>query len=144
MRTHGITLRIAVLLIGAACSTKHKTEITDKAFDDAGRRKEMLESTLRVLDDHPDYVDEMFVLVLRHPRTLDRLLGDTARHLDDPGFAHRTAGHLAEHPRGLREVMIQALDASKGRPDAEHAIVDAVKARTSTAKDMLKDVIKGS
>lgn len=129
----------AVALAGAACSPEGKAEITDQAFDDPGRRTEMLEATLRVLDAHPDYVDELFQLTLRHPRTLDRLLANTARGVEQRELARRVAGHLTAHPDGLREVMIATLDAARDRRKAQGAIVDAMEARAPQAAVYLVD-----
>ena len=121
----------------AACSTSSKAEITDKAMADTERRQEILEATLRVLDENPAYVDELFQKTLRHPRTLERFLANTARGLADKKLAERVSAHLVAHPKGLRQTMIETLDAAQKHPDAQLAIVDAMEARAKIAAKFL-------
>jgi hypothetical protein len=132
-------LYVVFFMLAAACSTSSKAEITDKAMADDERRQEILEATLRVLDDNPAYVDELFKKTLRHPRTLDRFLANTARGLSDRELAERVGAHLTQHPNGLRRVMIETLDAAQKRPDAQLAIVDAMEARAKIAAKYLVD-----
>jgi hypothetical protein len=130
------------LVLLAACTTKGKTTITEEAFERRETRREMMEATFRVLDKHPAYVDEMFAIAQRHPRTLDRLFADTARNLDKPELSERVAKHLAAHPPGLRQIMIETLDASKGNAEAEKAIVSAIQARPGRTKALTKRLAK--
>ena len=103
------------------------------------RRREILEATLRVLDKHPSYVDEMFEISLRHRRTQDRLFANTARGVVKVDLARRVADQLVAHPDGLEQVMRQTLLAAKDKPEAQKAILNAMK--SDQAKDLLKDVI---
>jgi hypothetical protein len=114
---------LCILVLG--CSTKQKAEITEEALSDPGRRHEIFESTLRALDEHPDYVDEFFNMALKH-RTMDSFLESTTRGLTDRAFARRVGEHLAAHPPGLKVIMIETLEASRPKPAAHTAIVDAV------------------
>ncbi len=134
------TLLIAVLtVVVAGCSTNAKKEITEAAMDDRGRRLEIMEATLRVLDENPRYVDEFFSLAMRHPRALDEFVAETAARLDDQALAERTARHLAAHPASLRRIMIETLDAAQRRPRARAAIADAIEARAHLAAGLLVD-----
>lgn len=99
----------------------------------------MLEATLRVMDEHPEYVDEMVRLTLRHPKTLKRQFEATARALSDEDVARVNAEALVDHPRGLERVQIATLDAAKDKPKARRAIVDAMQQRSDIAADMLVD-----
>lgn len=130
---------IALTLLVTACSTHGKTEITEKAMADDDRRAQIIEATLRVMDQHPEYVDELFRQTRLHDRTLDRLLADTARGLARPTFARLVAEHLVDHPEGLREIMIQTLDAARNKRDAQRAITDAVAQRPDEVAQYLKN-----
>lgn len=63
------------LLAGAAasigCGTTGKQGLIDESMRNPGLRHQSLEATLRVMDLHPEYVDEMYPMVRqRHPRTM--------------------------------------------------------------------------
>jgi hypothetical protein len=118
-----------IVVLVAACSASQKRPMVATALDNEETRIESFEATLRVLDAHPEYVDELFARALKHPATLDRLLEDTARELASPDLAKRTARHLAAHPAGLRMVFIHTLDEVRDRPAALDAMADAIEAR---------------
>jgi hypothetical protein len=125
------TAKILVLFAIAcgACSPAQKQPAVATALDNAEMRHESLEATLRVLDEHPEYVDEMFELSLRHPAMLDRLLRATALQLKDPSFARRVARHLANTPEALRMTLIATLDEVENRPEAAQAAARAIEER---------------
>lgn len=124
-------------LAATACHAKQKAVATDEMYSDPGRRAEMLEATLRVMDEHPEYVDEMVRLTLRHPKTFKRQFEATARALSDDDVARMNAQALVAHPRALERVMIETLDAAKDKPAAQRAIVDAIQQRSDLAATML-------
>lgn len=128
---------IAVVALSLSCSTKQKADVTEATMQDRGRRSEMLEATLRVLDDNPAYVDQLFQLTLEHPKTLDRFLGNFTATLHDEDLAQRTARHLTNHPRGLRQVMVDTLDAAERKPEAREAVVDAMQDRAWVASKIV-------
>src|SRR4051812_13361305 len=128
---------LVVALLATACSTKQKTTATDQMYDDPGRRAEMLEATLRVMDEHPEYVDDMVRLTLRHPKVLKRQFEATARALSDDDVARLNAEAVVAHPRGLERMMIETLDAAKDKPAARRAIVDSMQQRSELAASML-------
>ncbi|HUS31207.1 MAG TPA: hypothetical protein VMZ53_22005 [Kofleriaceae bacterium] len=127
----------AILLLVTACSTKQKASITDEAYSNEGRRRELFEATLRVLDENPDYVDELYKLTLRHPKTLQRQFEATARSLSDRDVAERTAAALVNHPKGLEQVMVATLEAASDKPNAANAVVDAMQKRADIAASLL-------
>jgi hypothetical protein len=130
------TCVISMVLVG--CTTKGKTEVTDTAFDNPETRREMLEATLRVMDAHPEYVDELFELSLAHPKTLDRLFSDTAERMGtDEKLAKRQAERLTAHPRGMNRVMVATMDMLPDRPKAQAALVDAMEERAPIAAAVL-------
>ena len=133
----GSLLVLLVCTLPTACSTRSKSEITDSAMKDDARRAELIEATLRVMDEHPAYVDELFHATQRHPRVLDRMLENTAVANADQPMAARVAAHLVAHPEGLESVMIATLDAARSHQHARAAIVGAINARAGTAAELL-------
>lgn len=107
-------------------------------MSDPGRRAQIMEATLRVLDHHPEYVDELFRKTRLHDKTMSRFLTDTSITQAKPEFSREVAAHLVEHPDGLREIMIQTLDAAHDKPAAQRAITDAVGARPDEVAQYLK------
>jgi hypothetical protein len=130
-------LAAAVLL---ACSAGQKRAVVEEAVEPAETRHELFEATLRVLDEHPEYVDEFFELaVAKHPETLHRFVEDTAARLRDDALAEPTAAALARHPDGLERILVRTLDASSRRPEARRAIARAIAARPEGAARVLSE-----
>lgn len=126
--TRSLTLIVALGVV-AACTASQQKPAVAATMADPELRREALEATLRVTDEHPQYVDELFALTLKHPRTLDRFLKNTARTLSDDKFARMTARRLAEHPDGVRQVLIATLDAISDKPAALTAVAQAMEER---------------
>jgi hypothetical protein len=125
---------LAAVSLALACTVGQKRAAVEKTVEGKPQTREQLfEATLRVLDEHPRYVDEFFALARKHPATLDRFLDDTAEALRDPALAGKTAAALAAHPPGLTQVLVSTLDAAKGKPKAERAIAEAMIARGDLA-----------
>jgi len=122
-----------------SCGIKTKDDVAEAEMDDQGDRLEMMETTLRVLDENPEYVDELFRLTLQHKPTLDRFLANMVVAIEDPERAARVARHLVTSPRGLRRVVIETLDAARWSPGAQYAIVDALEERAKIAAAFLVD-----
>ena len=125
---------LVVALLATACSSKPKP---DPGYDDPGRRADMLEATLRAMDEHPEYVDEMYRLTLRHPRTLQRMLDVAARSFADDDIASVGAQALVDRPRGLERTLVATMDAAKDNPAAQRAIVDGIQQRSDAISTML-------
>src|SRR5688572_25564149 len=109
----GLSLRFGLLIAALSltgCSVGQKRGLLETAFDDRERRQEYFEATLRVLDEHPEYVDEFFVAANKHPKTLDRFIANTSRDLRDEKLASITAKHLAANPESLKQVLVQTLE----------------------------------
>src|SRR5205823_4406550 len=92
-------------------------------------RKSTFEATLRVLDENPTYVDELFAQAMRHPRTLDRFVADTSARLDEPELSNLTARHLAEQPAALEQILVATQEAAQSEPKAQAAIARAIERR---------------
>jgi hypothetical protein len=119
---------VAAMLV-LACTVGQKKQLVEKATDDAGRRREMFEATLRLLDEKPEYVDEFFQLARKHDRTLNRFTADFSRGLADPALARMVARHLVQAPPGLHQVLVATIDAAEG-PQAKRAMTSAMQARS--------------
>lgn len=120
-------------LVLGGCSAGAQKPAIATALDDAGRRQESFEATLRVLDENPEYVDELFQASLKHPATLDRLLRNTARELERDEFARFTAKRLVAEPKGLQQILIATLDDASDDPAALRAASNAMAARPQLA-----------
>ncbi len=101
-----------------ACSAGAQKPAIATVLDNDERRHESFEATLQVLDENPDYVDELFAVVLRHPKTLDRLLAVTAHELERDEFARFAAKRLVGSPAGLKQTLIASLDEASDDPAA--------------------------
>jgi hypothetical protein len=120
-------------LVLGGCSAGAQKPAIATALDDPGRRQESFEATLRVLDENPQYVDELFQASLKHPATLDRLLRNTARELERDEFARFTAKRLVAEPKGLQQILIATLDDASDDPAALRAAANAMAARPQLA-----------
>lgn len=112
----------------AACNPSVNTQrkVLDEVVDQQPARREAFEATLRVLDEHPEYVDEFFAQLLEHPPAMNRFLAVNASGLDDPQYAALMARHLVRHPEPLTETMVQVLIAAKDKPEAQQAMALAM------------------
>jgi hypothetical protein len=116
----------ALSLVACRPSIHTRQTLLDEVVDNQPARWETFEATLRVLDEHPEYVDELFQQMLQHRPALNRFLAINASGLDDPQYAALMARHLVRHPRPLTEVMIQVLEAAKDKPEAQQAMALAM------------------
>jgi hypothetical protein len=143
MRAGGWGRRAAVaaaVVAAAACSVAQKKAAVEATTGDAGRRRELFEATLRVLDENPAYVDEFFELARDHRATLGRFLRNSARALDERWLAEITAEELVRAPAGLRQVMVATVDAAGDRPEARAALLGSMRDRAhALARLLLSD-----
>jgi hypothetical protein len=121
----------------AACSVAQKKTAVEVTTDDAGRRREAFEATLRVLDEKPAYVDEFFELARKHPATLGRFLRNNARALDERWLAEIAAEELVRAPAGLRQVMVSTVDAAQDHPEARAALLGSMRDRAPALAGLL-------
>jgi hypothetical protein len=124
---------IAALGVFVACAASSQKPAVDAALENDKMRRESFEATLRVLDDNPEYVDEFFASALRHPKTLDRFLQNTAKGLERDSLARMTGRRLAEQPTGLTRVMVATFDQVSGNPAALEAVSLSIKERPQIA-----------
>jgi hypothetical protein len=129
-RSYLTSLLIVAATVGStvlvACTPAQKKPVVATALAADETRHESFEATLRELDEHPEYVDEMFQLSLKHPAMLDRLLENTAMQLSDEAFARRSAEHIAAHPDGLKGTLAATLVVIRNKPNALDAAAQAI------------------
>jgi hypothetical protein len=120
---------LLVAALAAGCSTAQKKSLISTAIEDKGQRQQALEATIRVFDENPEYVDEMFALMINHKTSLNRFLTVSASGLDDPKFSALMARHLVKEPKALAETFVQLLEAAKDAPEARKAMAGAMMQR---------------
>jgi CRP-like cAMP-binding protein len=119
-RLMGVTLALSLVACHPSVNTQRK--VVGEVVDEQPARREAFEATLRVLDEHPEYVDEFFAQLLEHPPAMNRFLAINASGLDDPQYAALMARHLVRHPEPLTETMVQVLIAGKDKPESQRAM----------------------
>src|SRR3954471_18244030 len=95
-----------------ACTTGAKKEATKTALDAMPRQERIdsFEATSRVLDQHPEYVDELYAAARHHGALLDRFLMNAARDLKERPMAELAAKHLVENPDSLEQTLVTSMD----------------------------------
>ncbi len=124
-----VATAVAVL---AGCTVGQKKTAVEAATASDEQRRQLFEATLRALDEKPEYVDEFFALALKHRPTLHRFVQDTAGELHEEWLARMTARELADAPPSLRQIMVETLAASAGKPKALDAISAAIGTHPAT------------
>ena len=124
-----------------ACGIEGKKEVAKTALDamDEKGRADTFEGTLRVLDDHPDYIDQIYELTKKHPKVLDRIVADASVDLKDKPFAELAARHIVENPESLETVLVVTLPIIAKAPKARAAVNRALVVDAEVATDIATD-----
>ena len=134
--------RVWLLLLLAACSqavpSPKTTQVALDTMTDEQRRN-TLQSTASALDSRPEYVDELFQIVRRHPRAFDRFLENTARDLRDPALAQPTAAHILREPESFKQLLLVTLDQLKDNPQGAEVLTTVMVERRVLMADLLTD-----
>ena len=120
MHTLGLAV---VLLLVTGCS---KESMLRSALEDPAERRETMDLTLKIFDEHPEYVDDLFVLARGHDPTFERLVQQAAVALEDPEFAARVANKLARHPTSVQLITRAMLVEARNNPDLRRAMAAAI------------------
>jgi hypothetical protein len=115
------------------CGAGTQKPILQTAWGDSSVRHASFEATLRVLDEHPEYVHEFLGQALTHGVALNAFLDDMGQRLEDDALSRRTATYLAAHPKGLKQVLIATLDKVSNQPAGEDAAAQAMASRPQLA-----------
>jgi hypothetical protein len=132
----------AFLATAAACSTatKQKAAETTLTSVSAAERKDTFEATARMLDDHPEFVGELYQVMRRHPRSLEPFLANATADMEDNAWLNETlAKLLASHPVSLERILTANMDAIPREPEARAAMRRAMAAKAPAAVDVLTD-----
>ena len=126
-------------LFCGACGVGAEKSAIDAALEKPALRAQTFEATMRALDQHPDWVDELYRVARRHPPTMNRFVANDTRDLREKDLARTTAADLAENPASLERIFIETIDASHGHPEARAAIARAVAARHEALSAIVTD-----
>jgi len=139
MRAVAVSIAIVIPLALAACTPSvgvQKSAIKTVASNDDERHK-LFEATLLMLDEHPEYVDELFARLKEHPKSLDKFLALATSGAKDTAFAGLMAKHLVDYPEAVTVISIALIDDVYTRPAAEKAFLAAMRARKGEISHML-------
>lgn len=141
MSVRTVTGMMVAAAMAVACGVGTKQEVaktTLTSMSDSERR-ETFEATARVLDEHPELVDELYAVTKRHDATMRRFLANTSRDLRDPGLATATAELLAQHPDSVEQTMVRTTDSVAKNEASRHAMSRAIASRADETVDILTD-----
>jgi hypothetical protein len=130
----GVTLGMA-----ASCTTGGKKEAAKTALDAMPRQERIdtFEATARLLDEHPDLVDEFYSVARHHGPMLDRFFFNAAKDLKERPMAELAAKHLVENPEAVEQVMATSADYIVHVPAARAAMNRAMTSRAEEVSDIL-------
>lgn len=127
---------VLVLLFMTGCS---KEALLRSSLEDAEERRDTIELTLKIFDEHPEYVDELFVLAQGHDPTFDQLVKQAAVALEDPAFATKVAGKLAKHPRAVELITRAMLVEARTSPELRRALAMAILAEGDVMNQLVTE-----
>jgi hypothetical protein len=136
--TAGLALGVA-LGMSVSCTTGAKKEAAKTALDAMPRQERLdtFEATARILDEHPELVDELYAAVRHHGPMLDRFFFDAAPDLANKPMAEIAAKHLVANPEALEQVLMTSTDLIVRVPAARAAMNRAIASRAEEVSDIL-------
>lgn len=137
-------LCVAACFVGVACGAGAKQEVAETALTKMSpeSRRTSFEATLRVLDENPELVDELYAVTRKHPVTMTRFTANTARDLREPELARITGELLAKNPESLEQTLVTTTDIivhTEKKDPARKAMSSAMAARAEQMVDVLTD-----
>ena len=139
-RGRGLTrffLGLAAATLACHPSVAVQKSAIGAAASNEDERHKLFEATLQMLDEHPEYVDELFAQLRRHPASRDQFLLLAPRGGKDPKLAQLIAGELVKTPEAVTTISTALIDDVYTRPEAEAAFLAAVRARKQEMSEML-------
>lgn len=119
---------LALVVLGIlGCS---KESLLRGELEDPADRKETLELTLKIFDEHPEYVDDLFVLAKEHDATFNRLVELVAVALEDEAFAANVAENVSKHPKAVELITRAILIKARENPELRTALASALLAES--------------
>ncbi|HZO12430.1 MAG TPA: hypothetical protein VFB62_04205 [Polyangiaceae bacterium] len=113
-------------LVVVLCCGCSKESMLRSALEDPEERRDTMALTLKIFDEHPEYVDELFVQARGHQPTFDQLIKQAAVALEDPDFAAEVARKLSEHPKAVELITRAMLVEARDKPELRRAIATAI------------------
>jgi hypothetical protein len=111
------------VLLTTGCS---KESMLRSALEDPEERRETMALTLKIFDEHPEYVVELFAQARGHDPTFEQLLKQAALGLEDPAFAAKVADKLSSHPKGVELMTRAMLVEARDKPELRRALAMAI------------------
>lgn len=141
MRFQALIGMVVAAAIGVACGVGTKQQVAKTTLTSMSdeERLESFEATARVLDEHPELVDELYAVTKRHDATMRRFLANSTRDMREPGLATVTAELLAQHPDSVEQMMVRTTDAVAQVPESRKAMSRAIASRAEATVDILTD-----
>jgi hypothetical protein len=133
----GVAFAVSILCCGAQAKQQGIDKILGAMSTD--QRRSTFEDISKVLDQHPDWIDDFYVIARKHPPLLRRFLANAARDLKDPELAGMTAELLSNEPASTEQMLKSTVDASVSKPEARKAIDRAVASRAEVMADIMSD-----
>ncbi len=115
-----------VLMVAAMMGGCSKEALLRSELEDPQDRRETILLTLKIFDEHPEYVDELFELARGHEKTFERLIMQAALALEDPAFAASAARQLAKHPTAVERITQAMLVEARTSPELRRALAAAI------------------
>ncbi|MGH7297318.1 MAG: hypothetical protein ACRELB_20440, partial [Polyangiaceae bacterium] len=132
-------LALALLLACLALTGCVKKDVIASQLADPVTRNEDLETSMTIMDAHPEYLPDVYAAAKRHPRTLEAMLALATADLNDPAMAARVAAQVANHPEVVERIVRESLDAASKSPRARAAIDRAIGERADESAEIVAD-----
>jgi hypothetical protein len=133
------TAAYAALLL-SACShgaPSPKTAQTGLDVLTDEQRTQTFESTASALDSRPEYVDEFYRIVRKHPETFRRFLANTARDLRERDLSSMTVAEILPYADSYQSMLEVTLDQTNQKPDAADVLAKVMVEKRAEVADML-------
>ena len=114
---------LSLLLLVTACS---KESMLRSALEDPVERRDTMSLTLKIFDEHPEYVVELFAQARGHRSTFDQLVKQAAVALEDQAFAAEVADKLSDHPKAVELMTRAMLVEAHDKPELRRALAMAI------------------
>lgn len=135
------TLAWVVALGMLACGTTQKKQLIEGGASAMGKdqRLDTFEATARMLDEKPEYIDEFYSVLRKHPKTMSRFFARVTPDLKSEPIAETQAKLLVNKPAALEEVFSATMDAIVDKPKARAALARVMTAKATIVSDILTD-----
>jgi hypothetical protein len=135
----GRLVPLGLCALGLGCGASAQSNAIEQAMRNDKERDTAFEATARMLDRHPEWVDEFYRVARRHPTMMLRILRDTAHDLDQPRLAGATAEMLAQKPSSLEQTVVSTMDRAAIEPESRRAVDRAILRRNDEIIGMMAD-----